>query len=365
MNMRGFFLTIAAAAAAAAAAGCATHPETPANETEKRYFDAWMQVNHPDWTKSEHWIYIDEDNEITGDGEEISDGYLFVEYAVRDLSGNITSSTREEDAMKLNTYKEQNYYGPEVWMTSSMTAGVYYAMFDLGGMRTGGRRQAIIPGWMSSSARYDTEEEYLKNVTGNSNAIYDIEFVGQTEDISAWQSDRMAEFVEDNQLGLFTQLSPSDTAETGFYYEGEIYADGALAGYDTERLDTDTASTLFATDTTVDINYIGRRLDGQAFDTTIERVAKDNNIYTSGKEYAPVKITWGENYSSIKMGDDGNSVITGFAKTLWRMSCREGVTRAAGMFWSDFGYNYSGSGDMIPGYAPLIFEIEFTENPEE
>ena len=181
-----------------------------------------MQVNHPDWTKSEHWIYIDEDNEITGDGEEISDGYLFVEYAVRDLSGNITSSTREEDAMKLNTYKEQNYYGPEVWMTSSMTAGVYYAMFDLGGMRTGGRRQAIIPGWMSSSARYDTEEEYLKNVTGNSNAIYDIEFVGQTEDISAWQSDRMAEFVEDNQLGLFTQLSPSDTAETGFYYEGEF-----------------------------------------------------------------------------------------------------------------------------------------------
>ncbi len=361
MNMRGFFLAFAVICAAVAAAGCATSPEIPNNENEKRYFDAWMHVNHPDWTKTEHWIYIDEKNETQGTGETFKEGYLFVEYTVRDLSGTITSSTREEDARQLGTYKEQNYYGPEVWVTGSMTAGVFYAMSDLDGMKTGGRRQAIIPGWMASSVKYGSEEEYLNNVTGNSHAIYDIEFVGQTDDISAWQSDRMADFVEDNELGLFTMLSPSDTTETGFYYEG-VLESGAS---DIERLDTDTTSTLFSADTTVYINYTGRRLDGQAFDTTIERVAKDNNIYSSGKEYAPVKITWGENYSSITMGDDENSVITGFAKTLWRMSCREGVTRAAGMFWSDFGYNYSGSGDMIPGYAPLIFEIEFTENPEE
>jgi FKBP-type peptidyl-prolyl cis-trans isomerase len=34
------------------------------------------------------------------------------------------------------------------------------------------------------------------------------------------------------------------------------------------------------------------------------------------------------------------------------------------MFYSELGYSYSGSTN-IPGYAPLIFEIEFVDKPEE
>jgi hypothetical protein len=38
-------------------------------------------------------------------------------------------------------------------------------------------------------------------------------------------------------------------------------------------------------------------------------------------------------------------------------------TKAVGVFYSDLGYGYSGSGS-IPAYAPLVFEIEIVEKPE-
>jgi FKBP-type peptidyl-prolyl cis-trans isomerase len=36
-----------------------------------------------------------------------------------------------------------------------------------------------------------------------------------------------------------------------------------------------------------------------------------------------------------------------------------------GIFYSPLGYSYSGSEPSIPPYAPLIFEIEIVEEPEE
>ena len=50
-----------AAAAILLAAGCAKEKETPANEAEKRYFDAWMEINHPGLEPTDHWVYIIEE----------------------------------------------------------------------------------------------------------------------------------------------------------------------------------------------------------------------------------------------------------------------------------------------------------------
>ena len=125
-----------------------------------------------------------------------------------------------------------------------------------------------------------------------------------------------------------------------------------------EPIDT----TSFKKDTTVYINYTGKLLNGQVFDTTIERVAKDNGLYSPSKTYTPVRINWGEEYTDITMGSDKTTVIGGFALTLWQMRARE---KGVGVFYSNYGYNYSGSGSGIPGYAPLIFEIELVAKPEE
>lgn len=358
MKMRGILMAGAAAAALMAAAGCAKQMSTPANEAEKRYFDAWMHVHHPELTATGNWIYIEE--ETAGKGKPADSAFVFVTYTAMDLSGNVSATSDSTMAKRLNTWQPQNYYGPVVWNRESQQAGVYYSML---GMNVGGTRRTIIPGWLMTYSRYTTEEEYLANVTGGTNSIYEIKITGQTGDISKWQVDSMYRFVGKDPLDLFGKITPADSAEYGFYYEGIINAEDGT--YDTEKRDTDTASTLFPTDTTVYINYTGRLLNGQVFDTTVERTAKDNNIYSSSRTYEPVSISWGENYSGITMGSSSSSVTSGFAKTLWRMSCVEGVKSATGMFWSNFGYGYSGSGSTIPAYAPLIFEIEFTEKPED
>jgi FKBP-type peptidyl-prolyl cis-trans isomerase len=64
----------------------------------------------------------------------------------------------------------------------------------------------------------------------------------------------------------------------------------------------------------------------------------------------------------MTMGSDKSSMISGFAKTLWQMKAME---KGVGVFYSSLGYGYSGSGSSIPGYSPLIFEIELVAKPEE
>jgi FKBP-type peptidyl-prolyl cis-trans isomerase len=64
-------------------------------------------------------------------------------------------------------------------------------------------------------------------------------------------------------------------------------------------------------------------------------------------------------YKDIKL--DGSSVIEGFALTIKQMKANE---KGIGVFWSPMGYQSSGSGASIPGYAPLVFEIELTAKPE-
>ena len=97
------------------------------------------------------------------------------------------------------------------------------------------------------------------------------------------------------------------------------------------------------------------------FDTSIMNVAKDNYIYDSSRTYEPAAIKWAEKHEEITM--DGNSLVSGFTQTLWNMAnCGTG-TRAVGVFYSDLGYGYSGSGS-IPAYAPLVFEIEIVDKPE-
>ena len=112
-------------------------------------------------------------------------------------------------------------------------------------------------------------------------------------------------------------------------------------------------------DTTVYINYTGRRLsDGQVFDTTIADTAKVYHIYNPSKTYAPVPVTWAEKAADIKL--DGSKVVDGFALGMFAMHAGE---KASFCFGFNLGYGSSGSGSMIPGYAALQFDIELVPEP--
>lgn len=365
--MKKAFLTIVYIAAAIIATSCAKAEKVGPNDAYQRYFDAWMQLNHPDAQSTGLGIYIIE--EELGKGNAVGEkGYVLIDYKITDLEGNISSYSEAVTAKQLGKYKSTNYYGPAFWTTveTTLPAGVREAVV---GAPVGTYRKVIIPSWLMSYQAYDSEEDYLdpplkKNeeydASSYSNSIYEFTIRDYTEDMNQWQIDSIGRFFANKEVKIDgkpafetfvtatgAQMTAADSVSTGFYYK-QITAP------------TDTAA--FATDTTIYINYVGKLLNGLVFDTNIERVAKDNGLYSASATYSPTKIKWGEDYSSLTMGSEGSSVITGFAKTLWEMRAME---KGVGVFYSNLGYSYSGSGSSIPGYAPLIFEIELVAKPEE
>lgn len=96
---------------------------------------------------------------------------------------------------------------------------------------------------------------------------------------------------------------------------------------------------------TVTVNYTGKLLNNTVFDTSIEQVAKDNNIHNTQRKYEPMTATL------------GGSLISGFEYATSLM--REGE-KATVIFPSALGYG-SQSQSRIPANSPLVFEIELLE----
>ena len=334
-------------AAAFAVAGCAKEVQTGSNDSNKRFFDAWIKVNHPDVTPTELGIYVLEEKEGNGATVE-KDGFVMVDCIITDLEGNISSFTSKETAKQLGQYDTAYYYGPKILTTTETTiqAGVADALL---GMKVGGSKKVVIPGWLLTYKVSDNVEDYLNppkddatTSTSYDNAIYELTVRDFADNINDWQIEQMGDYFKTNQsLGL----TVADSLQLGFYYK---------------QLQAPVDTTSFKTDTTIYINYTGKLLNGLVFDTTDERTAKDNGIYSSSRTYKPVPVKWASEYSEIKL--DGSGVIDGFALTIWQMRAFE---KGVGIFYSDLGYKYSGSGKSIPGYAPLIFEIELVEKPED
>ena len=345
--MKRILKAILYTAAAVAIAGCAKEVNEGSNDANKRFFDAWIHINHPDITPTELGVYVLDKKEGNGATVE-KDGFAILDCIITDLDGNITSYTDKETAKQLGQYDTAYYYGPKVLTTTEGTiqAGLADALI---GMKVGGSKKVAIPGWLLTYKVYDDIKDYLNppkddltTSTSYSNAIYDFTVRDFTDNINDYQIGQIGEYLKANpKLGLTVK----DSLQLGFYYK-QLVAPQVLDS--------------LKSDTTVYINYTGRLLSGLVFDTTDERTAKDNGIYSSSRSYEPVPVKWASEYSDITL--NGSSIISGFALTLWQMKANE---KGVGIFFSDLGYSYSGSGKSIPGYAPLIFEIELVAKPDD
>ena len=319
---------------AALTAGCAKSGESAPHADNQAYLEAWLPLHYPGATKTGKGIYILED--IPGDGS-LWDGntaYTEVDYVIRSLSGTVTASTTEDMARQLGTFSTSNYYGPRFISTGE---DLSYAGVDeiFTGMRAGGTRTAIIPAWLMSYKRYDTEEEYLAESTSASSSIYTITFYGQTADIDKYQYNQLKTYA--NKLWHVT-----DTIETGIFFHSAKMP----------------SKVSVAKDTVIYINYTGRLLNGKVFDTTIADTAKVHHIYSASKSYTPVSITMAEESANIKLS--GSTPVTGFQRGLHQMHAYE---KASFAFPSYMGYGASGTSSSIPGYAPLHFDIELVDKP--
>ncbi len=332
-------LILIGGAAVALTASCAKSSTATSNEQSKEYIDAWVSMKYPEATQTSVGAYILEDT--PGDGAEYNgEAYVFVSYTLASMSGTISSTTEESVAKQVGTYEDGNYYGAQTWYTGNENLSVGIESV-LQGMRIGETRKALIPSWLMVFDRKEDPADYIKKTNkSSSTGIYELTLHGFTEDIQADQIARIEKWCD-------TKYGHLDSLSYGFYYK-------ELA----EPADDEA----FPSDTTIKINYIGRLLNGQVFDTNIRDTARKYNIYDSSTTYKPASIVWGDSSDDLIFKASGSSsessVVTGFSKLLWEM--RPGGKSAA-IFISDYGYGYSGSGDRIPAYAPLEFEVEIVD----
>lgn len=328
--MKNNILALAAAAALLLCTGCAKDPKTGKNDASKRFFDSWMTINHPNADRMEPGIYIIGDEPGSGSllGSEEEVPYVYVDYTVRDLSGNITSTSDAATAQQVGTYVEGSYYGPTV-LTRGPGALSIGIETMLSTMHKGGSRTAVIPGWLTTTLRRDSEEDYLKEFTGT-DAVYSIRLVDEIKDLTKWQVDSVESYMQ-------RMFAASDSLKYGFYMIQT-------------QAPSDTTS--FEENAEIEINYSGMLLNGHVFDTTDEKTAKDHGIHSSSKTYGPVNVTLNEDYSQIKL--NSSEVIDGFSYCISKMKTGE---KATCVFISNLGYGAKSSAS-IPGYSPLRFDIE-------
>lgn len=337
--------------AAIATVSCAKTVVESTSEAELRAFEAWVDVHYQDAKKLDSGIYIIAHEEVAGTGAEVESGkYILYNFTVRNLSDSaVTSFNTEEMAREQNKYDSKAWYGPKTLLYSDSGSAVTIHEILKGGgeyakMKVGGKRTAIVPGYISGSNTIrPSKQDYINAAASGTNIIYTLEITGMVDDIYTLQKERMEAYVKSHG-GV---IAEKDT--TGIYY---IKREG-----DSEKK--------MPSDTTVYIEYIGRLLPdakypyGKVFDTNVKDTAIKYGLGTRTSTYAPLPVTWASDSTALKL--KGSEVIKGFSYTLWQMHPFE---KGTGVFNSKWGYGENGSGTSIPGYEPLIFEIDIVAKPK-
>lgn len=323
---------------------CVKEPVSHKNDGNKKYLEAWISVNHPNAKEIGYGVYLID--EVPGTGKELTEAmldtkknndaaYTYIDYDQYGLDGTYVATTFESTAKRIGTYDKTMCYGPQVTPTGKelTNKGINMALV---GMKEGGYRKVVIPGWLNELDKYDWDEEkYLEKGSG-STTVYEIYLRELIDDITEWEVDSLERYTK-------KYMAAVDSTGHGFYKQTlfEGITDISLKK-----------------DTTIYINYVGRLLNGIVFDTNIADSAKVHGIYKSGSTYSPSKIQMAEKIEDIKFGS--GSAITGFSKALSLMTPFE---KSRFAFVSSMGYSSKGSGNTIPAYSPLVFEIQIVGKP--
>lgn len=325
------------------ALGCTVDNSLSSGEVAREYLAIWMDKYHPGISPNADGLYILKDTPGTGSQWDPEQAYAYVECTISGLDGTISSTTEENLAKQLGSYSKANYYGPQYKLTGE---GYSYAGFDalLQGMRIGGTREALVPSWMLTTSRYSTQKEYLDAASSSISSIYKVTLKGQTADVTETEKDSLTRYV----VSHFGNIAPVS-------YDSETDPDGTFYFITNASIFEKEEATPREDSATGTINYTGKLLNGQVFDTTVEKVAKDAGIYNASYSYEPVSVTFNQDWNSITMGES-SSLINGFKGGLSLMKYKG--EKAVVIFSSSHGYSSSGSGEVIPAWSPLIFELE-------
>ncbi len=161
------------------------------------------------------------------------------------------------------------------------------------------------------------------------------------------QNEIVAKQTEKAKLEEDLQLAKDTTAIADFLKTKSIVAQKTASGISyviTKPGKGETAKT----GQSVKVNYAGYLLDGACFDSSIESIAKANNVFNEArKPYAPLDVTLGY-----------RQVIPGWEEALGLMSKGSKMTV---YIPSTLGYGAQGNGPRIPGNSNLMFEMEMMD----
>ncbi len=305
------------------AVSCAQEKDEPERTVQQRILDSFVELNYPQATVRDNGLVIIDYKQGTGDTLDTQEAGFF-EYTTHYLSGDCIETTDEKLAERLGWFLNSNYYGPTLYDIGyeSNYAGLEEAVT---GLQVGGSIKFILPPWLSYT--YDK-----KSWNQSQSIIYEMELKEVLSDIYKWQEDTMSRYANTHYPGL-------DTTSANFYFK-KLHDAGA-----------DTVDGKM-----VDVRYVGRLLDGWVFDTNIADTAKKYGIYDSSNEYDALSVQYHEDLENMI---EESELVRGFCMALKEMSYGD---VAFTMFYSDYGYSGSGSGDIGP-YQPLIFWIYI--EPEE
>ena len=337
--MKKLFLILAACVIAGS---CAKNNNTTTGEEAQSYLNLYLQNFYPGVSANENGVYLLEDQPGSGNLWSESTPYTYAVTTIRTIDGTISSTGDETLAKQLGTYTFGNYYGPKFFANGE---GGSYAGVDamLTGMRAGGFRKAIIPSWLITTSRFSTRQAYLDACTSTTPLIYSIRLYGQCEDPLEEQKDSIRRYVAKHYGSQYTYTTILQNND----YDGQFWFLSDTTAFEGVEPRAD--------DAVLKLNYTGRLLNDQVFDTTLEKVAKDAGIYSASRTYTTQSITFNEKYESITMGSS-SSLISGFKLALYKMHWQG--QKAVVIFTSNWGYETGGSGNIIPGYSPLLFELE-------
>ena len=312
------------AIAALALFSCAQEIDESDRSVQERILNAYVDLNCPQAERWDSGIVMLDRQEGTGDTLNKYEAGFF-KYSVKTLGGVYSETNMEELARVLGWYSNSNYYGPKYYELGyeSIYAGLEEVMYK---MREGGKASFILPPWLTY-----TSDKNSWNL--GVSTIYEIELKEVVENMLTWQQDTMKAYANTHYPGL-------DTLKANFYFK-KLHDAGA------DTIDN----------STVNVRYIGRLLDGWVFDTNIADTAKKYGIYNKDNEYAALEVLYSEDAQQMK---DDNSLVEGFVMALKEMSYGD---KAFTMFYSEYGYGSSGS-DQIGPYQPLIFWL-YVEPDEE
>lgn len=332
--------------------GCAKDDGLPTNGLAKKQYTYWLEYlkkDHPEYlfTPIGGYSTLLKLQETPGDASKPlgePDGYykyVRVSYVNTDDEGNYIGYTSDTIAKQLGVYDRSVYCGPEIIYRGESNV---YAGLDmvLSQMCVGGRMKYVSPGWLNTYNRQASEQAYLDKETGT-HIIGDIVVLDRIHNVITWEVDSVCRYVKKTY-----DMSPADSIRYGMYTKTLVppksWNDTLEAG------------------TVVYINYIGRLLNGQVFDTTIADTAKKYGIFNESASYGPVTANYAKKGSDVTLGGSdgaaGSKVVEGFGTIISRLHKNETLR---GVFYSGLGYEYEGSKPKIPPFCPLEFDVEYVE----